>query len=267
MTDQRCGIVLAGGNGTRLAPLTKVVSKQLLPVYDKPMIYYPLSTLMCADVRDILIITKPEDSALFKKLLGDGAEWGISISYAEQPKADGIAQAFLIAESFIAGRGSVLVLGDNLFHGPLDPCFIQARARTSGATVFGYKVKDPNRYGVVAFDSEKRVKCIVEKPKVAPSNYAVTGLYFYDDTVCERVKGINKSDRGEYEITDLNNLYCADNELYVELLEDGHVWLDTGTPDSLHEASSFVQTMQHRRETPIGCPRTVAEQKGWITCA
>lgn len=265
MTEQRCGIVLAGGNGTRLAPLTKVVSKQLLPVYDKPMIYYPLSTLMRAGIKDILIIAKPEDVPLFSRLLGDGSEWGISLSYAKQERPEGIAQAFLIAESFINQRGSALILGDNLFYGPLEHCFTQAKERLTGATIFGYKVKDPKRYGVIQFDSEKRVKQILEKPRFAPSNYAVTGLYFYDNTACDRVKTISKSARGEYEITDLNNLYCQDNELCVELLEDGHVWLDTGTYDSLHEASSFVQAMQHRQRTPVGCPYFVATQKGWLS--
>jgi glucose-1-phosphate thymidylyltransferase len=259
-----CGIILAGGNGTRLHPITTVVSKQLLPVYDKPMIYYPLATLMEAGIQDILVITKPKDSALFQQLLGTGAPWGISISYAEQPEPEGLAQAFLIGEDFIQDRPSALILGDNLFHGSLNfpsDCFYGQ----AGATVFGYRVTDPQRYGVIDFDLvENRVKRIVEKPRNPPSNYAVTGLYFYDDTVCERARSLEKSPRGEYEITDLNNTYITDSILNVELLDDGFVWLDTGTPDSLHEAASFVQTLQHRQGIRVGCPYTIAQEKLWV---
>lgn len=264
LIKEYCGIILAGGNGTRLHPITSVVSKQLLPVYDKPMIYYPLATLMQMGIQDILIITKPRDSALFKQLLGTGAPWGISLTYAEQPEPEGLAQAFLIAEDFIADRPSALILGDNLFHGPLDFSFGYFYGQ-EGATVFGYRVKDPHRYGVIDFDTvENRVKRIVEKPKVPPSNYAVTGLYFYDNTVCERAKNLEKSPRGEYEITDLNNTYITDSVLNVELLDEGYVWLDTGTPDSLHEAASYVQTLQHRQGIRIGCPYTIAQEKFWV---
>jgi len=264
MTINHCGVILAGGNGTRLGPLTSSVSKQLLPVYDKPMIYYPLSTLMSAGIYNIAIITKPDTRYLFRKLLGDGSDWGIYITYIPQPKPEGIAQAFVLAEEFIDQRPCALVLGDNLFHGDLNPSFARAKARQRGATVFGYKVKDPERYGVLDFDSENRVKQIVEKPSFPPSDFAVTGLYFYDDTVCEKAKTLSKSPRGEYEITDLNNLYKEDDSLYVELLEEGFAWLDTGTPDSLHEAASYVQTMQHRQGVRIGCPDTIARRNSWV---
>lgn len=264
MTEQYCGIVLAGGNGTRLSPLTKVISKQLLPVYDKPMIYYPLSTLMSAGISDIAIITKPDNRHLFENLLDDGSQWGVRLTYVQQAHAEGIAQAFVLAEEFINKRPCVLILGDNLFHGDLNPSFARAKQRRRGATVFGYRVQDPERYGVLAFDEENRVKQIVEKPSFPPSDFAVTGLYFYDDTVCQKAKKLTKSHRGEYEITDLNNMYKEDNELYVELLEEGFAWLDTGTPDSLHEAASYVQTMQHRQGVRIGCPDTISRRNRWF---
>jgi glucose-1-phosphate thymidylyltransferase len=264
MTTNHCGVILAGGNGTRLRPLTQVVSKQLLPVYDKPMIYYPLSTLMSAGIYNVAIITNPDNRHLFEKLLGDGSAWGIYISYISQPKPEGIAQAFTLAEEFIDERPCALVLGDNLFHGDLSSSFARAKQRQCGATVYGYKVKNPKRYGVLDFDSENRVKRIVEKPSFPPSDYAVTGLYFYDNTVCEKAKKLNKSDRGEYEITDLNNMYKEEGELYVELLGEGYAWLDTGTLDSLHEAASYVQTMQHRQGVRIGCPNTIARRNSWV---
>lgn len=261
MNAKRCGIVLAGGSGTRLGPLTKVISKQLLPVYDKPMVYYPLSTLISAGISDIAIIANPSNCHLFETLLGTGSQWGVSLTYIQQERPEGIAQAFVIAEEFIDERPCALVLGDNLFHGDLGPAFARAKQRTRGATVFGYKVKDPERYGVLVFDGENRVKEIVEKPTFPLSEFAVTGLYFYDTTVCQKAKKLNKSQRGEYEITDLNNMYSRDNELCVELLEEGFAWLDTGTPDSLHEAASYVQTMQHRQGVRIGCPDTAAQRR------
>ena len=262
---KRKGIILAGGSGSRLAPLTTSVSKQLMPVYDKPMIYYPLATLMLAGIRDILVITTPRDRPSFEGLLGEGLSWGIHIQYAIQPSPDGLAQAFLIAEDFIGGSSVALILGDNLFHGnDLVPQLLTASARHSGSTIFAYPVRDPERYGVVDFDSSGKALSIHEKPHKPLSRYAVTGLYFYDNTVIHRAKQIKPSSRGELEITCLNQMYLADDSLSVELLGRGMAWFDTGTFDSLHEAGSYIRTLEQRQGLKIGCPEEVAWRQGWI---